>query len=158
MEEMPQRKALRAVFHDYSGGAYFITICTKDMKHYFGKIYDGAMHLNLLGEFCRQQLENIPIHYTYAQVPVYTIMPNHIHAIILISGADVTNRFRSALSVVVGGVKSAVKRYANSSNTEFHWQSRYNDHIIRNMNEAHNIAEYISTNVARWGMDHCDTH
>ncbi len=29
----------RASWHDYNGGEYFITICTKDRVHYFGEIY-----------------------------------------------------------------------------------------------------------------------
>jgi putative transposase len=36
--------------YDYSGeGLYFITICTKDRKHYFGKIVKGEMILNDIG-------------------------------------------------------------------------------------------------------------
>ena len=33
-----QRKSPRANFHDYSGGDYFVTICTRDKEHYFGQI------------------------------------------------------------------------------------------------------------------------
>ena len=29
----PSRKSPRADFHDYSGGDYFITICTKNKTH-----------------------------------------------------------------------------------------------------------------------------
>lgn len=36
--DCPVRKNIRAEFHDYSGGDYFITICTRDKKHYFGEI------------------------------------------------------------------------------------------------------------------------
>ncbi len=28
----------RAYWHDYNGGIYFITICTKNREHYFGEI------------------------------------------------------------------------------------------------------------------------
>lgn len=41
--KLPQRKNIRAEFHDYSGGEYFITICTKNKAHYFGKIKNGQM-------------------------------------------------------------------------------------------------------------------
>lgn len=37
----PSRKSPRADFHDYSGGDYFITICTKNKSHYFGEITNG---------------------------------------------------------------------------------------------------------------------
>ena len=32
----------RALWHDYNGGAYFITICTKNREHYFGDITTTA--------------------------------------------------------------------------------------------------------------------
>ena len=28
----------RANWHDYNGGIYFVTICTKNREHYFGEI------------------------------------------------------------------------------------------------------------------------
>ena len=31
-------KSARATWHDYSGGAYFITVCTKNREHSFGEI------------------------------------------------------------------------------------------------------------------------
>ena len=37
----PCRKYPRADFHDYNGGMYFVTVCTHDKCHYFGKIDDG---------------------------------------------------------------------------------------------------------------------
>ena len=34
-------QSARAAWHDYSGGTYFVTICTKNREHYFGEIvYD----------------------------------------------------------------------------------------------------------------------
>ncbi len=41
----------RAAWHDYLGGAYFVTICTKDREFYFGKIEDEQMHLSEIGEY-----------------------------------------------------------------------------------------------------------
>ena len=36
---------------DYgSNGAYFITICTKEMQHFFGEVADKKMILNLLSD------------------------------------------------------------------------------------------------------------
>lgn len=28
----------RAAWHDYNGGLYFVTVCTKNRKHFFGEI------------------------------------------------------------------------------------------------------------------------
>ena len=48
----------RAVWHDYNGGAYFVTICTKDMAHFFGEIVDGEMCLTEIGRCADEQLRN----------------------------------------------------------------------------------------------------
>lgn len=74
----------RAWWHDYDGGAYFITICTKNREHFFGEIENGKMVLSEIGEYTRQCIEQIPQHNPYAEIPLYVIMPNHLHLIVLI--------------------------------------------------------------------------
>ena len=74
----------RAWWHDYNGGAYFITICTKDREHYFGEIEDGEMVLSEIGDYTRQCIEQISQHNPYAEIPLYVIMPNHLHLIVFI--------------------------------------------------------------------------
>lgn len=158
MVVLPQRKSPRAEFHNYSGGDYFVTICTCEKQHYFGKIHDNEMHYTLIGEYCKRQLEDISKHYTYVEIPLFVVMPNHLHAIICILPQTRTHEpcvptERSALSVVIGGFKRAVTMFARRNDIEFGWQSRYHDHIIRGRNDGKKIAEYIENNVARWGID-----
>lgn len=74
----------RATWHDYNGGAYFVTICTRDMVHYFGEIVDGEMSMTEIGEYVQQCIKNIPQHNTYANVPAFVVMPNHVHLIVII--------------------------------------------------------------------------
>lgn len=74
----------RAWWHDYDGGAYFITICTKDREHCFGEIEDGEMVLSEIGEYTRQCIEQASQHNPYAEIPLYVIMPNHLHLIVFI--------------------------------------------------------------------------
>ena len=74
----------RATWHDYNGGAYFVTICTRDMEHYFGKIVGGEMNMTEIGEYVQQCIKNIPQHNTYANVPAFVVMPNHVHLIVII--------------------------------------------------------------------------
>lgn len=54
--------------------------------HYFGKITNGEIHLTEVGEYLKHQIDNIHNHYSFADVLLYTIMPNHIHLIISIDG------------------------------------------------------------------------
>ena len=74
----------RTVWHDYNGGAYFVTICTKDMAHFFGEIVDGEMCLTEIGRCADEQLRNVSSHYPYAKIPLWVVMPNHVHLIAFI--------------------------------------------------------------------------
>lgn len=164
---LPDRKRLRAEFHDYSGGEYFITICTRDKEHYFGEIKDGVMHFSEIGAQADKLLRELPTHHKYADAPLFVVMPNHIHAIIdifeptaspqTVAGiADTpssTPTERTALSVIVGGFKQAVTMYARRNNIDFGWQKRFHDHIIRGVRDGNMIANYIENNVANWTSD-----
>ena len=163
----------RARWHSYDGGAYFITICTKDMEHYLGEIVDYKMILSDIGKYANAQFENITEHYPYAEIPLWVVMPNHIRAIVIIrDNDDATNcrdvartistavneqmssisPKRNTLSVVIRGVKSAITKFANEYSISFAWQRLYYDRIIRDSNEMNHIAEYIENNVAEWGL------
>ena len=49
---LPRRKNIRLPYYDYhTNGMYFITICTKKKQHVFGKISDGKIVLNPLGQY-----------------------------------------------------------------------------------------------------------
>ncbi len=161
----------RAIWHDYNGGTYFVTICTKKMELYFGEIVDGIMHLSEIGKYTKNCVQNIPAHNPYADVPLFVIMPNHIHLIVIIDGdncRDVPWRVskegkdktmqaisncQSKLSATIGVMKQAVTRFANQQNLPFAWQSRFHDHIIRDTNDMNRIANYIENNVANWEND-----
>lgn len=164
----------RASWHDYRCGTYFVTICTKDKEHYLGKIVDYKMDLSDIGKYANTQFENITEHYPYAEIPLWVIMPNHIHAIVIIrDNNDVTpccrdvarnistavneqmssiSPKRNTLSVVIRGVKSAITKFANEHSIIFAWQSLYYDRIIRDSAEMNSIAEYIENNVAEWDV------
>ncbi len=179
--QLPQRKNIRAKFHDYSGGDYFVTICTQDKSHYFGEIRDSKILYTSIGHFADQALATLASHYSYVEVPLYVVMPNHIHAIICIrerkdapgcttcsnrtdapgcainsNGSDAPGcipTIRTALGVVVGGYKQSVTRFARRNNIEFDWQKRYHDHIIRGSIDGNKITDYIQNNITRWADD-----
>ena len=157
-------------WHDYDGGSYFITICTKDREHYFGEIVDGEMVLSDIGKYAEEQFKNVSSHYPYAEIPLWTIMPNHLHAIVIIDGNKtkydrrVVEAWRAAslrdianlqgwLSVVIGGLKSSITRFANENALNFAWQPRFHDHIVRDTPDMNRIADYIENNVANWKDD-----
>ncbi len=82
---MKQRISPRRDKYDYtSPGWYFITICTKNRKHYFGEIENGTMILNELGKRTRQCRNDIPNHHPYVDIHEFICMPNHIHGLLII--------------------------------------------------------------------------
>lgn len=123
------------------------------------------MFYSRIGRYCREQLENLPEHYKpehykYVQVPLFVVMPNHVHAVISVDETFLNEHagehlptIRTALSVVIGGFKRSVTMYARRNNIEFYWQSRYHDHIIRGVNDGNKISDYILNNVYKWRKD-----
>ncbi|MDO5664072.1 MAG: hypothetical protein Q4G63_02295 [Bacteroidia bacterium] len=74
----------RAAWHDYSGGVYYITICVAEREYYFGKITNGEMQLTEIGKYadkCVMEIQNL---HSDIIVPMYVVMPNHIHLIVIV--------------------------------------------------------------------------
>ena len=97
-ESNPTRKHIRVLWHEYDEGFYFITICTKDKSHHFGKIYNGIMHLSTIGEIADYGIKMMPTHYRDVTIQQYMVMPNHIHIIIKIESDDKTATYNRPIT------------------------------------------------------------
>lgn len=178
--DLPQRKSPRARWHNYTGADYFVTFCTKNRELFFGDVVNGKMELSQIGEYAVTQIEQTAIiRQNDVEIPMYVVMPNHIHLIVVYNRVDScrdTPRV-SALELsqsepadargaslqfgpqlgnlpsVVRGIKSAVTKYAIENAISFAWQPRYHDHIIRNQLEMNYIADYVKNNPMRWETD-----
>lgn len=74
---------------DYgNNGSYFITICTKNREHYFGKITEGEMIVSEIGFFAKKYWHEIPEHFPFVNLDEFVVMPNHVHGIIIIDKPD----------------------------------------------------------------------
>lgn len=83
------RKSIRLKGYDYSqAGFYFITICVHDRLCFFGEIVDGEMILNDAGRIANQCWLDIPKHFPNVVLRENIVMPNHIHGIIELVGAN----------------------------------------------------------------------
>lgn len=79
------RRSIRLKGYDYAqSGAYFVTICTQGHVCLFGEVVDGEMQLNDAGRMVQTIWESMPARFPQATFDIYTIMPNHFHAIIVI--------------------------------------------------------------------------
>ena len=71
---------------DYGqAGYYFVTICTKDRVHFFGKIVAGDMQLSPIGEIVEQEWSKTQIIRSNVILDEWIIMPNHMHMIVVIT-------------------------------------------------------------------------
>lgn len=78
-------ESARLKYWDYSNpGWYYVTICTKNKKYWFGNIKKGKMYLNKIGEIANTLWQNIPLHFLFVESDYFTIMPNHIHGILIL--------------------------------------------------------------------------
>ncbi len=158
------RRSIRFRDWDYSAnGAYFVTLVTQDRASLFGNIVDGEMRLNEMGAVACACWEAIPDHFTYVEVDVFVIMPNHVHGIVLIVGATdsvapttPSGPPRGSLGAIIGQYKSVVtkkiRKMANAPNWLV-WQRNYYERIIRNERELIAVREYIMNNPVRWAED-----
>ncbi len=84
------RRSIRLNGYDYTQtGAYFVTVCMQNHECLFGEITDGQMVLNDTGRIVNDCWNNIPVHFPHVELDEFIIMPNHVHGIFVIVGANV---------------------------------------------------------------------
>ena len=171
-------KQFRLPGFDYSSkGDYFITICTKERAHHFGRIVkskeDSIIELSPVGFFVQESILEIPDTHNKVRLGETVVMPNHVHLIITLVGqreAVVPEQSETqkkmaptkglaplipgSISSVINHFKGKVKKWCNANELEgFDWQSRFHDHIIRNTGEYNRISNYIANNIRNWDDD-----
>jgi len=80
------RRSIRLQNYDYTQvGAYFVTINTFQRECLFGEILNGEMMLSDYGKMVEEFWNEIPNHFLHVETDAFTVMPNHIHGIIVIA-------------------------------------------------------------------------
>jgi REP element-mobilizing transposase RayT len=114
-------------------GAYFITICTKNRKCFFGEIDDDIVIRSEIGRTAEKYWCSIPLHFKNAHLDSYIIMPNHIHGLIFLEGVGAQyieplqkNKYQKIIPGSIGSIirsyKGAVTRWCNKNNhKDFMW-------------------------------------
>jgi len=161
-----RRKSIRYPKYDYArDGAYFMTVCARDMKCLFGDIKNGKMEPNEAGEVARLCWREIPKHYPFVVLDEFVVMPNHVHGIIGIqkkmrannhSPLQMQNQIQKqkagtskTVGAIVRGYKIGVTKLLGKSI----WQRNYWEHIIRDDEDLNRIREYIINNPLNWELD-----
>lgn len=95
MEYPPEyHKHIRLRGNDYTRGAYFVTLCTDLRRELFGPIVghgvDARIDLNDLGHIVDECWRAIPDHFPHVRLDRMQIMPDHLHAILVLNGSGST--------------------------------------------------------------------
>jgi putative transposase len=158
-------ESTRLLDWDYgSPGWYFATICTKNKKCCLGQAAGGQIILSHAGIIAETEMRSIPSHYHNVIVDRYVVMPNHVHAIVVIDGNHVYTpvgtrlaasraRAHGQLPLILGGYKAGVSRICHAHGLVFAWQARFHDHILRSNASVNAVRDYIDHNPQNWLMD-----
>ena len=166
---------------DYrNSGAYFITICTYQREHYFGRCNDGKMKLSTAGAIVQGFWFDIPKHFDHVQLGEFVVMPNHLHGVLILSDVDqgdktenvpleyngskgkINREFFQKISPKSGSVSRIIQQFKRictihinrtMPDLNFKWQERFYDHIIRDEKSFLNISNYIIDNSKNWKND-----
>ena len=83
------RRSIRLKDYDYSQpGAYFVTLVSSQRDCLFGNVIEGEMQVNRYGKIVQQVMQNLPNHYPYITLETFVVMPNHIHAVVVLRAND----------------------------------------------------------------------
>lgn len=160
---LPNRHSIRLPNYDYSSdGAYFITICTQNRELLFGNIVNGKMISNEMGNIVQKHIESLNQRFP-VEIPIYQIMPNHVHLIIMIVGAEFSRPITLGNIIAYFKYQSTkqINTYImgseNPTPTDQKYkkifQRNYFEHVIRNQKDLDEISWYIENNPQMWDTD-----
>ena len=156
---LPKRKHPRLKQYDYStAGAYFITICTHNrrclLSHIVGRgLAPAEIQHTVYGQIAREQLISLEKRYPSVKIDQYVIMPNHIHAILMLEESAGASP-RPTITDIVCAYKSLTTRACKKAQPiDKLFQASFYEHVIRGQKDYNEIAEYIQNNPKQWELD-----
>jgi REP element-mobilizing transposase RayT len=158
---------------DYrSRGWYFVTICAQNHACIFGEIVDAEVRLSRIGLVAESELQSLHGHYDNVQLDAHVVMPNHVHAMVMIEGdhcfssnAKMSVRVQNTASTFApplpGSLSAIVRSYKAGVTLKCRelglqqtiWQSRFHDHLLRGDKVISAVRDYIRNNPAKWRAD-----
>ena len=152
---LPNRKNLRLSNYDYkTPGYYFVTICTHNKKKLFGTVDK----LSDMGCIARDEIERLANKIDCVAVDKYIVMPDHIHAILVVGRCD--NACKASHEVYLNPAEckelgEIIQLYKAGVSRRIHreigndirvWQRSYYDVILDTDRKYDNAWYYIENN------------
>ena len=148
-------------------GWYFVTICSHLNAHSFGEVICDQMRFSRIGAIADAELHTLASHYKNVQVNTHAVMPNHIHAIIMIEGDHSFSPNPrpmpppTRISPTAGSLAAIIRSYKAGVSWRCRGllltgpigQPRFYDTILRSDAIISAVREYIRNNPANWCED-----
>ena len=136
---------------DYSRpGYYFVTIKTARHRNLFGRyLGENSVELNSFGNLASAIWKRNDKVYATVSNDVFRIMPNHLHALVLLEFGESTRSSGVNLSTVISSYKGCVTKELRrlTGNPQFEvWQQNYYDSIVFSERALKNVRQYIYYN------------
>jgi putative transposase len=174
------RRSVRIAAFDYAGSGYYaVTVCTQDKACLFGEVVDWKMLLNDAGRMVQDWFEKLPTKFPNVKLDLFVVMPNHIHFILGLVGADpcvcpAPGNEPNADDVIKQGAHTGaplptiVQWFKTMTTNDYFrqvkdgvwkpvrgrlWQRNYYEHVIRNEHDLTVHRDYIVNNPAKWQLD-----
>ncbi len=156
---LPKRKHPRLDHYDYStAGAYFITICTHKRRCLLSRIVGRGLapaeiQYTAYGQIAQEQLVLLEQRYPSLQIDQYVIMPNHIHAILLLEETAGASPRPTIMDIVCAYKSLTTRQCKKVQPIDRLFQTSFYEHVIRNREDYNEVAEYIVNNPKQWELD-----
>ena len=158
-KDFPKRKHPRLDHYDYStAGAYFITICTQNRRCLLSRIVGRGLapaeiQYTAYGLIAREQLLLLEQRYPSLKIDQYVIMPNHIHAILLLEETAGDSRRPTVMDIICAYKSLTTRQCKKLLPVDKLFQTSFYEHVIRGREDYNEIAEYIVNNPKQWELD-----
>ena len=161
------RRSIRLQVHDYAApGAYAVTFCTHQRECWLASVEGTGAVATEMGAVVEDHLRSLRRWFPLAHVDTFVVMPNHVHAIIVIRAGQTqpSNDVRAqelrgsrprSIPAIVQNVKSVFARRIHALRGTPGapvWQRDYYERVLRE-NEVEHARAYIAANPARWNKD-----
>ena len=156
---LPKRKHPRMDRYDYStAGAYFITVCTQNRRCLLSRIVGRGLapaeiQYTAYGQIAQEQLLMLEQRYPSLKIDQYVIMPNHIHAILLLEETAGDSQRPTIMDVVCAYKSLTTRECKKVRPVDKLFQTSFYEHVIRGREDYDEIAEYIVNNPKQWELD-----
>ena len=156
---LPKRKHPRLNHYDYSAaGAYFITICTHNRRCLLSRIVGRGLapaeiQYNPYGEIAQEQMLLLEKRYPSLTIDRFVIMPNHIHAILLLKETAGDSQCPTITDIVCAYKSLTTRACKKVQPIEKLFQTSFYEHVIRGREDYDEVAEYIENNPKQWELD-----